>query len=160
MLDAVRADETAAIAVVADVAQRFRQSHKAWLGALAQWERVLERTEHRVGEGTVGLTVDQWMSLCERKRINTTGDARAVARAVRAEATIRRAITDAACRQAEAGEAVRTARAEVVSVTGELLRYGALGQQLVGLTRDELQRLSRPDDPRAPRPRPCRLHGP
>ena len=143
-----------AIRVVTDEAGRFRRSHEAWLAALTNRERVIERAEHQVAQATGRLTVDQWTSLCERRRINTTADSRSVASAVRAAATVRQAISDADCQRSEACAAVRAARAEVASAAQELRRYGALGHRLLGLTRDGLPRPRRSNDPKSPPPRP------
>jgi acyl-CoA synthetase (NDP forming) len=149
----MRAEVKSAIVVVADEARRFRRSHEAWLAAVAFRERVAERADLRIAQATGGLTVDQWKSLCERGRINTTADSRAVARAVRAEATVRQAIAGGDCQRSEADAAVRRAGAEVASVAQQLLRYGALGRRLLGVTRDELARPRRSNDPKSSPPR-------
>lgn len=149
----MRAEVKAAIGVVADEARRFRRSRETWLAALTYRERVIEHTEHRVARATGGLTVDQWNSLCERGRVNTTADARAVASAVRAEARVRQAIADADYQRSEADAAVRAARAKVTSAARQLRRSGALGRRGLGVTRDELP-LPRPStNPKSPPPR-------
>lgn len=133
-----------ATGVVADEARRLRRSYETWLAAVATRERVVERAERRIVRATDGLTISQWNSRRVRRRINTQVDSRAVARAVRAEADVQRAVADADHLRAEAGAAVRAARADLASAARALLRHGTLGQSLAGLALEELIDLARP----------------
>jgi len=132
------------IGVVADEARRFRRSHDAWLAAVASQERFVERAERRIAEATGGLRVDQWDARRRRRRVNSAADSRAVARALRAEADVRQAVTDAQRLRAKGDDAVRTARADLASAARALLRYGPLGERFAEVRLEELRRLARP----------------
>jgi hypothetical protein len=140
----MRAELKSTIAVIADEARRFRRSHDAWLAAVASQGRLVERSERRIAEATGGLRVDQWDARRRRRRVNSAADSRAVARAVRAEAEVWRAVTDAHHVRATGDDAVRTARADLASAARALLRYGPLGERFAGVGLEELRHLARP----------------
>lgn len=138
----VRAEIAAVAEVVVADAERWVAAHAVWQAALAERQRVEQRTGRRVLRATGGLGVERWAQALERRRILTVADAQLRARAVRAADTVTAALADQAEQLAVADARLAAAKERLAVESARMASYRHLGARLTGTTLGQLRRLS------------------
>jgi hypothetical protein len=129
--------------VLGEAVDSWRDAYARWCRAVEHRDRVTSACERQIVGATGGLGLGQWEAACCRRRIITAAEARLVARAIRARSAVHAAIENAERLREAEDAAVVAARLELAASTKQLLGYGRIGQQLTGLTSEELRWLAR-----------------
>lgn len=133
--------------VVAVRVERWQAAFAAWQQATARRDRLVDQTARDIDRATGGLGLRRWEAACRRRRIRTTADAAALARAIRARPAVDSALRGHRHVEAVEDAAVAAALVELADASRAVVGLGRLAEQLTGLGSAELGRLARGGGP-------------
>jgi hypothetical protein len=131
----------------------FEDAHGRWQQAKASRDQVERRLEEMILRATGGRDLYRFEQALRRRSIHTTAEACNLAKVVRDQGAVQKALAQADRFRTLEEASIRAARCDLADASKQLLRYGQLALELTRLDERDVRHMAR-------RPAPVRRSTP